>query len=71
MVWVEKDVAAVAKAVFDNWDERKDELRYRHLYAMDAVRTPREICETIQKGKVPMDPVDLFPRRRRKGIQPD
>jgi hypothetical protein len=51
MVWVEKDVAGVAKGVFDNWDRKKDELRYRHLYAMDAVHTPREICEVIQRGK--------------------
>jgi hypothetical protein len=51
MVWVERDLAGVVKAVFDNWDRRKDELRYRHLYAMDAVHTPREVCDVIQRGK--------------------
>ncbi|EXJ60370.1 hypothetical protein A1O7_04522 [Cladophialophora yegresii CBS 114405] len=49
MVWVEKDLAGVAKAVFDNWEERKEELRWRHLYAMDAVHTPREICEVVHR----------------------
>ena len=51
MVWVEKDLAGVAKAVFDNWDQRKDELTYQYLHAMDAIHTPREICEVIQKGE--------------------
>ncbi|KIW76352.1 hypothetical protein Z517_11098 [Fonsecaea pedrosoi CBS 271.37] len=49
MVWVEKDLAGVTKAIFDNWDQRKDELRYRHLYAMDAIHTPREICDVINR----------------------
>lgn len=51
MVWVEKDLAGVVKAVLDRWDERKDELIHRHLYAMDAIHTPSEICETIQQGE--------------------
>lgn len=51
MVWVEKDLAGVVKAVFDNWDERKDELTHKHLYAMDAVHTPSEICSVIESGK--------------------
>ncbi|OAG44310.1 hypothetical protein AYO21_01306 [Fonsecaea monophora] len=50
MVWVEKDLAGVTKAIFDNWNQRKDELRYRHLYAMDAIHTPREICDVINRG---------------------
>ncbi|KIW27739.1 uncharacterized protein PV07_07449 [Cladophialophora immunda] len=49
MVWVEKDLAGVAKAIFDNWDQRKEQLRFRYLYAMDAIHTPREICEVIQR----------------------
>ncbi|KIW89619.1 uncharacterized protein Z519_09775 [Cladophialophora bantiana CBS 173.52] len=49
MVWVEKDLSGITKAIFDNWDERKEQLRYQHLYAMDAVHTPREICEVIQR----------------------
>jgi hypothetical protein len=51
MVWVEKDLAGIAKAVFDNWDQRRDELRYRYLYAMDAVHTPHELCDVIQRGE--------------------
>jgi hypothetical protein len=50
MVWVEKDLAGVAKAVFDNWENRKDELRFRYLHAMDAVHTPGQVCEVIQRG---------------------
>ncbi|EXJ73884.1 uncharacterized protein A1O5_03646 [Cladophialophora psammophila CBS 110553] len=49
MVWVEKDLSGITKAIFDNWDERKEQLRYEHLCAMDAVHTPREICEVIQR----------------------
>ncbi|OAP65630.1 hypothetical protein AYL99_01602 [Fonsecaea erecta] len=49
MVWVEKDLAGVAKAIFDHWDQRKEQLKFRYLYAMDAIHTPREICEVIQR----------------------
>jgi hypothetical protein len=51
MVWVERDLAGVVKAIFDNWDRRKEELRHRYLYAMDAVHTPREVCDVIHRGK--------------------
>ena len=50
MVWVEKDLAGVVKAVLDNWDDRKGELMYKYLHAMDAIHTPFEVCSVIERG---------------------
>jgi hypothetical protein len=50
MLWVERDLAAIVKAIFDRWDTARDDLLYKHLYAMDAVRTPNEICSIIERG---------------------
>ena len=52
MLWVERDLSAIVKAIFERWDSSKDQLLYKYLYAMDAVRTPNEICATIERGKL-------------------
>lgn len=50
MLWVERDLAAIVKAILDQWETAREKLLYKHLYAMDAVRTPHEICAIIEKG---------------------
>jgi hypothetical protein len=54
MLYVEKDLSGIVKAIFDNWDVEKDELRNQYLYAMDDVHTPREVCTTIEQDKLPL-----------------
>ena len=49
MVYVQKDLSAVTKAVFDNWDARKDGLNHRYLYVANARVTPREILASVKK----------------------
>lgn len=51
MLWVERDLAAIVEAIFQRWDTAKKDLIHNYLYAMDAVRTPNEICATIEQGK--------------------
>jgi hypothetical protein len=34
MLYVEKDLSAVAKAIFDQWDSAKDELNHKILYCV-------------------------------------
>ncbi|KAK5052510.1 hypothetical protein LTR84_002374 [Exophiala bonariae] len=50
MLWVERDLAAIVKAILTRWETTREELLYQHLYAMDAVRTPHEICAIIEQG---------------------
>ncbi|KAH9942071.1 NAD(P)-binding protein [Amylocystis lapponica] len=49
MLYVEKDLAAIAKAVFDRWDARRDALNHQYLYAADARVSPREIAASVHK----------------------
>ncbi|KAI1786962.1 NmrA-like domain-containing protein [Ganoderma leucocontextum] len=49
MVYVQKDLSAVTKAVLDNWDVRKEELNYHYLYVANARVTPLEILASIKK----------------------
>lgn len=49
MLWVERDLSAIVKAVFDHWDTRKSQLMHHYLYAMGAVHTPTEVCAAIEK----------------------
>ena len=49
MLYVQKDLSAVTKAVLDNWDARKDELNYRYLYVANARLTPRDILASVKK----------------------
>ena len=50
MLYVQKDLSAVAKAVFDHWDARKDELNHQYLYVANARLTPRDILTSVKKG---------------------
>ncbi|KAH9884115.1 NAD-P-binding protein [Cubamyces lactineus] len=49
MLYVQKDLSAVAKAVFDHWDARKDELNHQYLYVANARLTPRDILTSVKK----------------------
>jgi len=54
MLWVERDLAAIVVAILERWVSAKETLLYKHLYAMDAVRTPNEICSIIERGHNPL-----------------
>ncbi|KAJ9634443.1 uncharacterized protein PV06_10574 [Exophiala oligosperma] len=49
MLWVQRDLSAVVKAVLDNWETKRADLLHQHLYAMDAIHTPSEVCATIER----------------------
>ncbi|KAI8982946.1 NAD-P-binding protein [Trametes punicea] len=49
MLYVQKDLSAVTKAVFDNWDARKDELNHQYLYVANARVTPLNILASVKK----------------------
>jgi hypothetical protein len=48
-LYVEKDLGAVCKAVFDLWDTRKAELDGKYLLASGARETPRQMIEVLEK----------------------
>ncbi|KAJ9497590.1 hypothetical protein H2202_007014 [Exophiala xenobiotica] len=49
MLWVQRDLSAIVKAILDSWDVRKQDLLHQYLYAMDAIHTPNEVCQTIER----------------------
>lgn len=49
MLFVEKDLSGIAKAVFDQWDDKKKELSHQYLYCADARRSPDEILNCIER----------------------
>lgn len=49
MLFVEKDLSGLAKAVFDNWDSRKDELNHKYLYCTDARVSPADILACVSR----------------------
>ena len=51
MLWVEKDLSGIVKAVFDRWDERKEELMYQVLYCADARVAGEDIMAVIERGR--------------------
>ena len=52
MLYVEKDLSAVAKAVFDHWDSKKRELNHKVLYCADARVSAGDIIACIERGRV-------------------
>ena len=52
MLWVEKDLAAVCKAVFDNWDLRKQELNHQYLCASSVRMSYNDLVAVIEKGRI-------------------
>ena len=51
MLWVERDLAAVCKAIFDNWDLRKEDLNHQYLFAASVRMSYNELVAVIEKGK--------------------
>lgn len=51
MVWIEKDLSAIAKAILDNWETKKPDLQYQHLFASSGRVTYGDLVRLIEKGK--------------------
>ncbi|TBU39662.1 NAD(P)-binding protein [Dichomitus squalens] len=49
MLYVQKDLSAVTKAIFDQWELRKDDLNHNYLYVANARVTPLEILASVKK----------------------
>ncbi len=54
MLYVEKDLSGVVKAVFDQWDSKKNELNHKVLYCADARVSAGDIIECIERGIPPV-----------------
>lgn len=50
MLYVQKDLCAVTKAIFDHWDTKKRDLNHEYLYVANARMSPRDIVECIKRG---------------------
>lgn len=51
MVWIEKDLSAIVKAVLDSWETKKLDLNYQHLFASSGRVTYADLVRLIEKGK--------------------
>lgn len=61
MLYVEEDLAAVSKAVFDQWDVKKDQINHKILYCADARVSAGDIIECIERRMAPSpSPTPLF-----------
>ncbi|KAH9913715.1 NAD-P-binding protein [Fomitopsis serialis] len=49
MLYVEKDLSAITKAVFDHWGTEHAELNHKFLYCANARLTPLDICESVKR----------------------
>lgn len=49
MLFVEKDLSGIAKAVFDQWDLKKDQLTHKYLYCTDARVSPNDILACVKR----------------------
>lgn len=52
MLYVEKDLSALAKAVFDQWDIKKDQLSRKVLYCADSRVSPEDIIACLERGQL-------------------
>lgn len=50
MLYVEKDLSGVVKAIFDQWETKKDDLNHQYLYVTNARITPLDILASVKKG---------------------
>lgn len=51
MLYVQKDLGAITKAVLDHWDARKHSLNHQYLYCANARLTPLDILASVKKRK--------------------
>lgn len=49
MLFVEKDLAGIAKAVFDQWDEKKNQLQHQYLHCTDARISADDILPCVAR----------------------
>lgn len=49
MLFVEKDLSGIAKAVFDQWDAKRDQLTHKYLYCTNARVSPGEILACVER----------------------
>lgn len=49
MLYVEKDLSGIAKAVFDQWDTKKAQLTHKYLYCTNARVSPNEILSCVER----------------------
>jgi hypothetical protein len=49
MLYVEKDLSAVVKAVFDKWESKKHALNHKVLYCASARVSPGDIIAIIER----------------------
>jgi hypothetical protein len=50
-LYVEKDLGAVCKAIWDQWETRKATLDGKYFLVSGARETPGDISKTIERGK--------------------
>ena len=53
MLWVEKDLAAAAKAGFDQWDSKRNDLCHQELVIAGIRTTYGQIKDYIEQSKYP------------------
>jgi len=49
MLYVEKDLSGIAKAVFDQWDSKKHQLNHKVLFCADARVSPADVIECLEQ----------------------
>jgi hypothetical protein len=50
MLWVELDLAAAAKGLFDQWDTRKEDLRHQELVIAGIRTTTGQVRNLIEQS---------------------
>ena len=50
MVWIEKDLSAVAQAVYDSYESRQSKLKHKHHFVSGGRITYNDMTEIIEKG---------------------
>jgi len=49
MLYVEKDLSGIVKAIFDQWDTKKNELNHKVLYCADSRVSPGDIIACLER----------------------
>jgi hypothetical protein len=59
-LYVEKDLGAVCKAIWDQWDNRKATLDGKYFLVSGARETPGAINKIIERGKSSMNLLPIY-----------
>jgi len=49
MLYVEKDLSGITKALFDQWDTKREQLVHQYLYCTDARVSPEDIVACVKR----------------------